>query len=87
MLQFKNVKIKIDDTVIFPAINLLMQPKSIVAIHSNVTIREQLMEILTGKTIEYVGEIIVNNQLLTKKTKSMLQLFRLRERFYDRLTV
>lgn len=87
MLQFKKLEVHKDDTVIFPAIDLLVKPRSIVAIHSHVTIREQLIKMLTFTTIDYVGEIIVNDHPLTRKTKDMLQLFRLKEHFYDRLTV
>lgn len=87
MLQMKAVAINKNDTVIFPEVNISMHSNSIVAIHSDVTIREVLMELLTGKLTNYSGEILINKQLISKKMNDMVHLFRLEEQFYDRLTV
>lgn len=87
MLQFKEVEAKQHDTVIFPAINLVMQAQSIVAIHSNVTIREQLIKMLQSETKDYNGDIIINEHLLSTQSKNELKIFRLHEGLYDQLTV
>lgn len=87
MLQFKKVEKKQHDTVIFPPIDLVIPSNSITSIHSNVTIREQLLQILTIRTKDYHGDILINDQQLSPTNQNQLIIFRLYENFYERLTV
>lgn len=86
VLSFRQAEKQLSDTVVFPAFSLSVEPGKVTAIHSNVNIRQQLMDLLAGKSSLSSGTITVLEQELSKTTKG-IGFFFLETGFYERLTV
>lgn len=86
VLHFDQAEKQLYDSVVFPSFSLAIEAGVITAIHSNVNIRQQLMELLMGNCSLSAGDITVSGQRLSKKT-SGIGLFFLETGFYERLGV
>ena len=75
-----------NDALIFPAFSLTLTAGEVLAVYSNVNIREQLIKLLLGKTSLSQGEIQLAGQSLASKSVEMGFLF-LSEGVYERLSV
>lgn len=85
-LTFKNAEKHINDTVIFSPFNLSIMPGNIVAIHSSVNVKEQLLHLLLRKTLLSAGEITIDGEDITKSKQKIDFLF-LNDGLYERLTI
>lgn len=74
------------DTVVFPSFDLSIEAGAIIAIHSSVNIRQQIMSLLLGKGNLSGGEIQFQGGPVAKKA-SGIGLFFLESGFYERLDV
>ena len=81
-LQFIKAEKRIHDAVIFPAFDLTIGEGTIVAVYSSVNVREQLINLLLGKTILSQGEIRFD-----KNTKQQIGYFFLHDGLYERLSI
>lgn len=86
VLHFDQAEKQLYDSIVFPSFSLAIEAGIITAIHSNVNIRQQLMELLMGNCSLSAGDITVLGQSLSKKT-SGIGLFFLEAGFYERLDV
>ncbi|MBE1555218.1 LytTR family transcriptional regulator DNA-binding domain-containing protein [Sporosarcina limicola] len=85
-LQFINAEKRINDTLLFPSFDLSVQAGNVVAIHSSVNVREQLLDLLLGKTLLSNGEIRIAGSNIISNRRDIGFLF-LDGGLYDRLTV
>ncbi len=85
-LHFIKAEKRVLDSVIFPAFDLLVNPGKIAAVHSSVNIREQLIELLLGRTVLSNGEILIGGSSFSEKKLTIGFLF-LQSGLYERLTV
>lgn len=81
-LQFINAEKRMHDAVIFPAFDLSLEGGKIVAVYSSVNVREQLINLLLGKTMLSQGEI-----RFEENTKQRIGYFFLHAGFYERLSI
>src|SRR5690606_12576216 len=72
--------------VVFPSFDLIVKAGDITAIHSNVNIRQQLMDILTANSTLSSGEITFEKKPLPKKADN-IGFFFLEAGYYERLDV
>ncbi|MGI2329022.1 LytTR family transcriptional regulator DNA-binding domain-containing protein [Planococcus sp. YIM B11945] len=86
VLQFTDAEKQHSDTVIFPRFNLAVNRSDIIAIHSNVNVRQQLMALLLGDSALSSGEISLNEKVLRKNGSGLGLLF-LENGCYERLNV
>ncbi|WP_339252197.1 LytTR family transcriptional regulator DNA-binding domain-containing protein [Sporosarcina sp. FSL W8-0480] len=82
-LQFINAEKRINDSVIFPSFDLTVEPKKVVAVYSSVNVREQLIDLLLGRSQLSDGEIRINNG----ESKQQIGFLFLHDGLYDRLTI
>lgn len=75
-----------NDALIFPAFSLTLTAGEVLAVYSNVNIREQLIKLLLEKSSLSQGEIQLAGQSLASKSVEMGFLF-LSEGVYERLSV
>ncbi|WP_033541806.1 LytTR family transcriptional regulator DNA-binding domain-containing protein [Planococcus sp. CAU13] len=86
VLQFKDAEKQYSDNVIFPSFNLLVAAGDITALHTNVNIRQQLMDLLLGTSTLSNGEITFEEKSLSAKTAG-IGFFFLESGYYERLSV
>ncbi|MEK3936097.1 LytTR family transcriptional regulator DNA-binding domain-containing protein [Sporosarcina sp. FSL W7-1349] len=60
VLQFKEAEKRIHDMLVFPAFNLSVEEGQVIALHSSVNVREQLIALLLGNMKLSQGEIRIN---------------------------
>ncbi len=85
-LQFMDAEKRVNDTIIFPSFNLLVTPGQVTALYSSVNVREQIINLLLGKTGLSHGEIHIGQNLLKHPTKNIGFLF-LDVALYERLSI
>lgn len=85
-LQFINAEKRIHDSIIFPSFDLSIDVGKIVAVHSSVNVREQLIELLLEKSKLSDGEIRVGDGGISEN-KSKIGFFFLHDGLYERLSV
>lgn len=85
-LQFMGAEKRVNDTIIFPSFNLLVNPGQVAALYSSVNVREQIINLLLGKTGLSHGEIHIGQNLLKQPTKNIGFLF-LNVALYERLSI
>lgn len=85
-LTFINAEKHINDTLVFPSFDLSIEAGKVVAVHSNVNIREQLIDLLLGKALLSNGEIRVAGSVISDNKQKMGFLF-LNSGLYERLSV
>lgn len=56
-MNFLRAEKQINDTIVFPFFDLVVEPGEVVAICTNVNVREQLIDLLLGKKLLSNGEI------------------------------
>lgn len=81
-LQFINAEKRIHDTVIFSSFDLSITGGKIVAVYSSVNVREQLINLLLGKTILSHGEL-----RMKENGKQQIGYFFLHDGLYERLSI
>ncbi|MHA6261131.1 LytTR family transcriptional regulator DNA-binding domain-containing protein [Sporosarcina sp. CAU 1771] len=86
-LQFKNVEKRLNDSLVFPAFDLHVQTKQVTSVHSNLNVRETILQMLTMKIPISNGEIIVGDTGISKVDLSKIGFLFLNEGLYERLTV
>ncbi|WP_342600754.1 LytTR family transcriptional regulator DNA-binding domain-containing protein [Psychrobacillus sp. FSL H8-0483] len=79
-LKFVQAEKQINDTILFPAFDLSVEPSEVVAICTSVNVREQLITILLGKKL-------LSNGSITYSLGDRLGFFFLDEGVHERLTV
>lgn len=85
-LQFLNAEKQINDMLVFPNFNLSIEKGQVVAIYTNLNVREQIIELLIGKSTLSKGEIRLNEKELSMNHQEIGFLF-LNDYLYERLTV
>ncbi|MGG0668867.1 LytTR family transcriptional regulator DNA-binding domain-containing protein [Sporosarcina koreensis] len=85
-LQFINAEKRIHDSVIFPSFDLSIDLGKIVAVHSSVNVREQLIELLLERSKLSNGEIRIGESGISEN-KSKIGFFFLQDGLYERLSV
>jgi ABC-type branched-subunit amino acid transport system ATPase component len=86
VLYFKEAEKQHSDTVVLPRFSLAVEAGVITAVHSNVNTRQQLMELLMGKSTLSGGKILFKEKLLARNSPD-IGLFFLEAGVYERLTV
>lgn len=81
-----NAEKHINDTLVFPAFNLSLNPGNITAIHSSVNVREQVIELLLGKSTLSNGYIQIGGNEISK-AKREIGFFFLDDCLYERLSI
>lgn len=85
-LQFINAEKRVHDSVIFPSFDLAIDVGKIVAVHTSVNVREQLIELLLEKSKLSNGEIRIGDGGISEN-KSKIGFFFLHDGLYERLSV
>lgn len=85
-LTFLEAEKRINDMLVFPSFNLSIEKGQIVAIYTNVNIREQIIDLLLGKSSLSHGEIQMEGSDETNNQQPVGFLF-LENGLYERLTV
>ena len=70
-IQFINAEKRIHDSVVFPAFDLSIDSGKVVAVYSSVNVREQLIELLLGKSKLSNGEIRVGDNDISDKNEKI----------------
>lgn len=85
-LQFTDAEKRVHDTLIFPSFDLSVNPGKVTAIYSSVNVREQIINLLLGRTALSLGEIRIGQSLLKHPSKDIAFLF-LNIVLYERLSI
>ncbi|MBW8349792.1 LytTR family transcriptional regulator DNA-binding domain-containing protein [Bacillus sp. IITD106] len=85
-LQFLSAERFINDMLIFPSFDLTVDHGNVVSIYSNVNVREELINILLGKTKLSKGEIRIEQNNLSEIHHKLGFLF-LNVELYERLSI
>ncbi|RWR07309.1 LytTR family transcriptional regulator DNA-binding domain-containing protein [Siminovitchia fortis] len=85
-LQFVDAEKRVHDTIIFPSFDLSVNPGQVSALYSSVNAREQIINLLLGKTALSHGEIRVGHKRLQHPSKDIGFLF-LNTALYERLSI
>src|SRR5690625_3198372 len=78
------------DMVLFPAFNLTLNEREIIAIYSSLNVRKMLLDIFVGRSSTSNGEVCVNGQRFAENKMayfSQLGILFFEDGLYDRLTV
>jgi len=85
-LKFINAEKHINDSLVFPSFDLSLQQGKVIAIHSSVNIREQLIDLLLGNSTLSNGDIRIGEDEISKRQQSLGFLF-LTNDLYERLSI
>lgn len=85
-LKFMNAEKHINDSLVFPSFNLSLNLGKVTAIHSSVSVREQLIELLLGQSTLSSGDIQISGHDILKVKREM-GFFFLDDCLYERLSI
>lgn len=85
-LHFINAEKRIHDSVVFPSFDLSVDAGKVVAIHTSVNVREQLIELLLEKSKLSNGEIRIGESGISEN-RSKIGFFFLHDGLYERLSI
>lgn len=85
-LQFIDAEKRVHDTIIFPSFDLTVNPGEVCALYSSVNVREQIINLLIGKTALSNGKISIGQNLFKYPAKEIGFLF-LNVTLYERLSI
>lgn len=83
-LKFVQTEKRINDMLVFPSFDLTINTGQIVAIHTSVTIRNQIIDVILGKSSLSHGEIQIEGKVNNQRTVGILFL---ENDLYERLTI